>query len=229
MGLAIQDLNGQTLLELRFDTPDATAYRHFIVRNPDATGYGAVKVRLRAWGQGASDASFLSQRPAIQMDYTRQSSSQLEQQFIGIDPIGITVIDETELEAVLTNGWLQLSADTFQWGSLVLIGALAPNDFVELFAKYVRPTFSLNPQYVFIFRLTNIGSDTLQNVVLTRQGSDQLSLDGVQYGNSVSLGMLSPGSSKTVYVQTSQIQSEPLVALIEVLSGSPSVVSSRTV
>jgi hypothetical protein len=227
LALAIQDLNGQNLLELRFDTPDPIALRHFIVKNPDSTGYGDVKIRVRAWGQGASDASYLSQRTTIQMDYTRQSSGQPEQQFIGVDPIGIMVEDEAELEAILTNGWLQISGDSFRWGSLLLLGALDQNDYGEIFARYIRPTMTLQPTYTFIFTVRNIGDDTLQNVILTREDNDQLSLDGLAWENSINLGTLGPGSVKTVYVKTSVIQSQPLVALIEVLSGSPSAVSAK--
>lgn len=224
MSLAFQDTNGLSLEALRLDELQPT-YRIFRLKNIGSSKVENAKVRLEEVGHAVADASQLAQRAIIQMDYTRLSSGMSEQQFLGAGPISVMTEDPEELEAVHMTGWLQLSADTFRWGSLLEIGMLDIGELVDLYASYQKPTYV--SEQTFQFSIRNIGTDTLDNMVLTRQGSDTLSLDGSTFSNSVSLGDLAPGTIKTVWIKTSSISPRAVNGKIEALSGTVSKASIR--
>jgi len=224
MSLAFQDVNGLSLEALRLDELQPT-YRIFRLKNGGSSKVENVKVRLEEVGHAVADASQLAQRAIVQMDYTRHSSGAPEQQFLGVGPISVMTEDPEELEAVLMTGWLQLSADTFRWGSLLEIGMLDIGDLVDLYARYQKPTYV--SEQTFQFSIRNIGSDTLESMVLTRQGSDTLSLDGSLFSSSINLGVMAPGTVKTVWIKTSSISPRAVNGKIEALSGTVSSGSIR--
>jgi hypothetical protein len=226
MSLAFQDTNGLTLEAVRLDEVQPT-YRVFRVKNTGSGSIENVKVRMLEVGHAVADASQLAQRAIIQMDYTRQSSGQAEQQFLGLGPISVMTEDPEELESVLMTGWLQLSADTFRWGSLLEIGLLEPEKYVDLYARYQKPIYSPLTAQMFQFSIRNIGSDTLQGVILTGQGSDTLSLDGIGFSSSVNLGNMAPATMKIVWLKTLSIAPRAVNGKIEVLSGTVSSGSIR--
>jgi hypothetical protein len=224
MSLVFQDTNGLSLEALRLDEVQPT-YRVFRLKNTGSSKVENVKVRLEEVGHAVADASQLAQRAVVQMDYTRLSSGMAEQQFLGVGPISVMTEDREELEAVHMTGWLQLSADTFRWGSLLEIGILEPDEFLDLYGRYQKPTYV--SEQTFQFSLRNIGTDTLESVILTRQGSDALSLDGLAFSNSINLGDMAPGTIKTVWIKTSSIAPRAVNGKIEVLSGTVSSGSIR--
>jgi hypothetical protein len=224
MSLAFQDVNGLSLEALRLDELQPT-YRIFRLKNTGSSKVENAKVRLEEVGHAVADASQLAQRAIAQMDYTRHSSGAPEQQFLGVGPISVMTEDPEELEAVLMTGWLQLSADTFRWGSLLEIGMLDTGEYVDLYGRYQKPTYV--SEQTFQFSIRNIGTDTLESVVLTRQTSDTLSLDGLAFSNSISLGDLAPLTIKTVWIKTSSIAPRAVNGKIEALSGTVSSGSIR--
>jgi hypothetical protein len=224
MSLAFQDVNGLSLEALRLDELQPT-YRIFRLKNIGSSKVENAKARLEEVGHAVADASQLAQRAVLEMDYTRHSSGAPEQQFLGVGPISVMTEDPEELEAVLMTGWLQLSADTFRWGSLLEIGMLDIGELVDLYARYQKPTYV--SEQTFQFSIRNIGTDTLDNMVLTRQGSDTLSLDGSLFSNSINLGVMAPGTIKTIWIKTSSISPRAVNGKIEALAGTVSSGSIR--
>jgi hypothetical protein len=203
MSLQILDPQSQqTLSRLKQDV-ESPSYRTLLLKNPSSGTLDNLAVKVVETGLGAGDAKELANRSIVQLDFTRQSSGLAEQQFIGVDPVSVMVEDEAELEAIQLDGWLQLSADTFRWASKLLLPELAANESIQLYVRYIRPVY-VKPN-VFRFSLRNIGTDTPLNVVLTRQGSDTLSLDGQTYSNSVNLGDIAPSVVKTIYLKSNAI------------------------
>jgi hypothetical protein len=134
------------------------------------------------------------------MTFTRLSTGLAETQYLGVSPLSVLTEDPAEISPILLNGWLQLSADTFRWANKLLLPALAVGESLQLYSRYSRPAYA-TPN-TFQFTLQNIATDTLQNMVLTAQGSDLLSLDGVTFTASLNLGNLAPGVQKTIYVKS---------------------------
>jgi hypothetical protein len=176
-----------------------------------------VRLRLLEVGRAIADASEFAQRAIPELSYTRQSSGIAEKQCLGIGPIAVTTEDPEELEAVLMDGWLQLSSDTFRWGSLLQIGTLQPGEYLDVYAKYQKPSYEATR--TFQFSLRNIASDTLLNAILSATGSDLLSLNGVDFSASVDLGALAPGTVKIIWIRTASVGLVVLNAKIEALSG----------
>jgi len=222
MSLAFQDTNGLSIQALRIDEAQPT-YRKFRIKNTSASPIENVKLRLLELGRAAIDASELSQRAVPELSYTRQSSGLAEKQYLGIGPIAVTTEDPEELEAVLMTGWLQLSPDSFRWGSLLQIGTLGAGEYLDVYARYQKPVYAST--LTFQFSLHNIGTDTFLNAVLTASGSDLLSLNGVDFSSSVILGNLAPGIVKTIWIRTASVGFIVVNAKIEALTGS-SIVSS---
>ena len=213
MSLQVLDPQSQqTLSRLKQDVAP-TGFRTFLIKNSGSEVIQDIKVKAVESGIGKADASELANRSVIQMDYTGG------QEFIGVSPIRVMVEDETELEAILLDGWLQLSADTFRYASKLILPELAKDEFIQIYVRYARPAYS-TPN-VFRFTLKNLTKETLENVVLTRQGMDQLSLDGETYSNSVTLGDVAPQVEKTVCLKSYAIDPALLgPAVIEVHQGS---------
>lgn len=191
-----------TLTRLKQDLL-SPGYRTFILKNLGQQVLDKLSASVADAGFDAADASQLRNRSIIQADFIRQSTQLPETQFMGVSPLTIMVEDEDELNAVLANGWLQLSADTFRWGSRLLLPELAANESIQLYTRYQHPTPTA--PNIFEFTLQNIGTDTFQNMTLSAQGQDQLSLDNVTFSGSVSLGSIAPGSMKTVYLNSYSI------------------------
>jgi len=223
MSLAFQDTSGQALRPFRLDEIQPT-HRRFRIKNISGSQLENVKLRLLEVGRSVTDASELVQRAIPELSYTRQSSGAAEKQYLGIGPIAVTTEDPEELEAVLTDGWLQLSPDSFRWGSILQIGTLQPDEYLDVYARYQKPSYEATR--TFQFSLRNIGSDTLLNAVLTAAGSDLLSLNGVDFSASVNLGNLAPGTEKIIWIRTASIGLTVLNAKIEALSGAASLSST---
>jgi len=218
MSLQILDPQSQqTLSRLKQDI-ESPSYRTFLLKNSGQAVIDNLSAKILEASLGAGDARELANRSIVQMDFIRQSSGQAEQQYLGITPFSVMVEDESELEAIQLDGWLQLSADTFRWASKLLLPLLASGESLQLYSRYVRPAYA-KPN-IFRFSLKNIGTDTLQNMVLTRQGTDILSLDGDTYSNTINLGDIAPSVVKTVYLKSYAI--DPAVlgpARIEIWQG----------
>lgn len=219
MPLSWLDVNSNPLNDLRLDTPDPTAYKQFLLKNPGTGTVQDVKVAAIEAGLSISDASQLANRAISTLLFVRQSSGQQETHYVGVGPIAIsTDLDLVELEGVEFNGFLQLSADSFLWGSREVVGSLNAGQSLPLYARYVKPVASAT-QFIIQFTLRNIGSDTFNTTTLTAQGSDLLSLDGVAYSASVSLGTLAPLTVITIWIKTSSISPKLIPAAIQALSG----------
>jgi len=213
--LSLQVLDPQSkqgLSRLKQDVAP-TGFRTFLINNSGSQVLDNLSVKAVESGIGKADASELANRSVIQMDYTGG------QEFIGVSPIRVMVEDETELEAILLDGWLQLSADTFRYASKLILPQLAGGESIQIYVRYARPAHS-TPN-IFRFTLKNVSENTLDNVILTRQGTDQLSLDGQTYSNSVNLGDMAPSVEKTVYLKSYAIDPSLLgPAVIEIHQGS---------
>ena len=175
-------------------------YRTFILKNIGTGLLDNLGVQVLEAGVGSGDASQLSNRSIVTMAFTRLSTGLPETQYLGVSPLSVLTEDPAEISPVLLNGWLQLSADTFRWANKLLLPALAVGESLQLYSRYSRPAYA-TPN-TFQFTLQNIGTDTLQNTVLTAQGSDLLSLDGVTFTATLNLGNLAPSVQKTVYVKS---------------------------
>ena len=218
MTLQILDLNDSTLRALRLNAD--SQYRKFLVKNDGGSQVDDVKLRLLEAGYGISDAAYLSRRSEISMVFTRQSSLLVENHKLGVDSVAVmTDMDDAELEAIQLDGYLQISPDSFTWASMIMFGPLEGNEMVEVYARFrsVDPAAS---SLDYRFTIRNIGSDTFQSVMLTKDGTDQLSLDGNLWSDSVDLGDMTPGTVKTVYLRTSTISAVPIPAEISAYAGS---------
>jgi len=222
--IAFQDTLGRTLEPVRIDEVQPTI-RVFKLKNIGSEILENVKVQLAEVGHAVADASQLTQRSILSLTYTRQSSQGAEQQYLGVSPISVMTEDPEELEGVHMDGWLQLSGDTFRWGSMVEVGPLNEGEQIELYARYQKPTYAVKQPFRFTIR--NIARDTLQSAVLTASGQDELSLDGLTYSGSVNLGDLAPGIVKVIYLKSVAVKLMPVNGKIEAYAANQLLSSAR--
>jgi len=222
--IAFQDTLGNALEPVRIDEVQPTI-RVFRLKNIGSEKLENVKIQLVEVGHAVADASQLTQRSILNLTYTRQSSGQGEQQYLGVGPATVMTEDPEELEAVHMDGWLQLSVDTFRWGSMIEVGPLDEGEYTELYARYQKPTYAFKQPFRFTIR--NIASDTLQNAILTASGEDELSLDGSNYSASVNLGDLTPGTIKVIYLKSAAVKLMPVNAQIEAYAATELLSSIR--
>ena len=222
--ITFQDTLGNALEPVRIDEVQPTI-RVFRLKNTGSGILEDVKIQLAEVGQAVADASQLTQRSILNLAYTRESSSGAEQQYIGVGPVTVMTEDPEELEAVHMDGWLQLSSDTFRWGSMIEVGPLNEGEYTEVYARYQKPTYA--PKQLFRFTIRKIGRDTLQNAVLTASGEDELSLDGSAYGASINLGDLTPGTVKVIYLESAAVKLMPVNAQIEAYTATKLLSSIR--
>jgi hypothetical protein len=215
LSVQLQDVAGTALVEFRFDSPESSVYRQFLLANVGTPLTNAI-VQVRERGIGLPDASFIANRSNLTMTYTRLSSSLQESKQLGVGPISIQSQLPAEIQGILQNGFLQVSGDQFSWGPSITLGAIQATQ--QLYIRYVKPTYTT----ALVLKLTvkNIGADTFQNATLTAGTGDQVSLDGQTWSASVSLGTLAPGASMTVYLQSGTIAHAPVEAELDVYDGS---------
>jgi hypothetical protein len=150
------------------------------------------------------------------MAYTRQSTGLPESKQLGVGPISIRSQLPAEIEATLLNGFLQLSSDQFTWASSITLPTLDTTK--QLYIRYVKPAYGST--LTFELTIKNIGIDTFQNATLSAAGSDKVSLNGVDWSTSISLGTVGAGVSKTAYLQSATIAQVPVQAQLDVYDDS---------
>ena len=222
--IAFQDTLGNALEPVRIDEVQPTI-RVFRLKNIGSEKLENVRIQLVEVGHAVADASQLTQRSILNLTYTRQSSGQGEQEYLGVGPLTVMTEDPEELEALHMDGWLQLSGDTFRWGSMIEVGPLNEGEYIDVYARYQKPTYAFKQPFRFTIR--NIASDTLQSAVLSASGQDELSLDGSNYSASINLGNLAPGTMKVIYLKSAAVKLMPVNGKIEAYAATELLSSIR--
>lgn len=184
-----------------------------LIRNIGSKELEKVRVRVVEAGQSATDYSYLQNRAVMQLRYKRQTTLQDETIYVALTGIRVTnELEDIDLRTSLEDGVVQTSSDTFRWGSFAEAGPLKPSEDFQIFVrrKKVDP---LTKSQTFRFTVRNIGTDTLLNAVLDAccgpNGSDQLSLDGINWTEHLSLGDLGVGQTYSIQVLTYQLSPDP--------------------
>jgi hypothetical protein len=196
-----------TISELRFDATEAVSYKQFAILNPGATVAGA-QVTAQEAGLGKADASQLGNRAVIAFTSGLVSGS------LAVGPVSIfQSLSPANLTFHLSDGMLQLSADSFTWADYVSIGALTGGSTSTVYAKYNKSLLGLStspPTFITRMVIKNISLSSITSIVLTPADTNTtVSLDGTTYTASVTVGTLTAGSSSTVYVKTTDITQFP--------------------
>jgi len=219
MTSAIYDAAGTKIIAVLRPDDSAESYRSFLFKNMSPDQLTDLEARLAEMGFGDSDASYLKSRSQLTLAYSKSGSPYSK--FVHASGIYVETEIPTDLEARLTNGWLQLSSDKSIWRSYVTIGTLASGATSRLYARLTLPTL-LAAYQDLTFTLKNIGSVPLTSAILTASGSDLLSLTGGNdYAASIILGNIAVGATKTIYLRSYAIRRDLIFpAKIEVYAGS---------
>jgi hypothetical protein len=196
---------------------DSPGYRTFLLRNVSSDDLTALVVKIADAEIGSGDATYLANRSVISMAYTRAGTPTTS--FLGVSPLAVLAKVPADWEGILLDGWLQVSEDTFTWYGKITVGTIAANAEQQIYVRYSRPTFAATID--LSFTLTNLSAVTMSSIVLTAAGTDLLSLDDIAYTASVTVGTLTAGASKTIYLRSASIDTSKLnPGEIEILTGS---------